>query len=1278
MKINNKINKFIGYVLTFCMVTALFSGVTVAKAAVSENLVLNPGFESGNEHWTFSATPIESASIADNNDAHSGAKSIKYWYGSGFNFTAMQTITNIENGEYTLSAITQGGGGEKNVKIFASGYGGDELSATFVNEGWQKWKKPTISSINVTNNKITIGVYVDGNAENWGTIDDFELKKVVKKTIRPVTIFTNVAEVPELPAKVTVTNSDGTSEEAAVAWDAIEPSKLASEGSFDVLGTIAGTDVKALAKVVVIEPINIPAIENLPNDFIKGMDISMLKQVEANGGKFYENGVEKDPLLIFKEHGVNWVRLRIWNNPAGKGGGENDLATTVELAKRAKALGLKLLLDFHYSDFWTDPGQQNKPEEWKDLTGVNLENVVYSYTKDVMTELKSENVLPDMVQVGNELNSGMLWPDGKNWGDNVGGFDGLAKLLKSGVKGVKDTLQQGENVKIMIHLADGGKNETFRWFFDAITERGVEFDIIGLSFYPYWHGTPEELQANANDISKRYNKEVAIAETAYAYTLEAGDNHGNIFGLDEEEEGGYPATLQGQATVVRTMMDAMAKVPDGKGLGIFYWEGAWIPVSGAGWKAGEGNAWENQAFFDYEGNTLPSLDVFKAVSSDKSITPIIIQMDKVSLKVEVGTNPTNLLPSTIRVVYSDGKASEFKVDWEEIEASKYSSEGKFIISGDLVNSEIKASAEIEVIAKQEVNYIKNPGFEADLSDWTLDGTGANISANDKHSGSKTLHYWADADFKFTVSQTVTGLTNGLYKLSAFAQGGKGEKSSMIFAKNFGGDEITAEYVTNGWSDWKTPTIENIKVTNGTIIIGALVDGNAGNWGAIDDFKLIKTADLPVSSIQLVNVSTVAGTAPVLPAKVTVNYSDGTSEALNVTWGSIESSSYQNSGSFTVQGTVNGTDIKASAVITVNPVISVPVEVVPVIIEIEKSNLTIEVGNNPTDKLPSKVKVFYNNSTSDYLAVRWDSIEAVKYSSIGTFTVEGTVSGTDIKAIANITVKEKESQAISSSVENVSEDIIKALSVYKHVTVNASSNHIVDKSVFEAIKGTDKSVTFISNGIQWTFNGADIVNEIKNIDLTFEIAALASSGSSNRASIEKLVGNKEAVLISFAENGVLPGKATVKIKLKSDLLNGKDKNNIYVYYYNNALGKAELIAEKIKIDEEGYLQFNITHNSDYFVTDKDIKESTDKPEKDNGQQEKNNSQTGNGTNGNSDVKGNEKVEEGKDTQSGNASEGVVLPKTGTLLDNSIILSIGFALFIIGITMTVSRRKRNWQR
>lgn len=373
---------------------------------------------------------------------------------------------------------------------------------------------------------------------------------------------------------------------------------------------------------VVITP-----FKNMPADFIKGADISTLAEVERQGAKFYnEQGVQQDAIAILKHNGINYVRLRLWVDPkdangATYGGGSNDLETTLALAKRVKAQGMKLLLDFHYSDFWTDPGKQFKPKAWQKMNYDQLKIAIHDYTRDTIATFKKEGVLPDMVQIGNEINGGMLWPEGKSWGQNGGEFDRLAGLLNAAISGLRKNLNSPSDVKIMLHLAEGTKNDMFHWWFDEITKRDVPFDIIGLSMYTYWNGPISALKANMDDISKRYNKDVIVVEAAYGYSLENCDNAENSFTEKEAKDGGYPGTVQGQANFIHDLIQAVIDVPDGRGKGIFYWEPTWIVASGNTWATPvgmeyiedrwkTGNARENQALFDCKGKVLPSIKVF--------------------------------------------------------------------------------------------------------------------------------------------------------------------------------------------------------------------------------------------------------------------------------------------------------------------------------------------------------------------------------------------------------------------------------------------------------------------------------------------------------------------------------------------------------------------------------------------------------------------------------------------------------------------------------------------
>ncbi len=244
-------------------------------------------------------------------------------------------------------------------------------------------------------------------------------------------------------------------------------------------------------------------------DKILGADISFLPELESKGIKFSDKGVEKDPILILKDHGINYIRLRIFNDPSTDSGyspklGFCDLEHTLQMAKRVKAAGLKLLLDFHYSDYWADPGKQYKPAAWRNLSFPDLKQALYDYTKKVMQELKDQGTLPDMVQVGNEINHGIVWPHG-----SIANPDGLAQLINAGSAAVKAV--QPSTV-MMLHVALGGQNHESVFFIDNMVKRGVHFDVIGESYYPKWHGTLDDLRDNLADLAQRYNKDVVVVE----------------------------------------------------------------------------------------------------------------------------------------------------------------------------------------------------------------------------------------------------------------------------------------------------------------------------------------------------------------------------------------------------------------------------------------------------------------------------------------------------------------------------------------------------------------------------------------------------------------------------------------------------------------------------------------------------------------------------------------------------------------------------------------------
>lgn len=369
-------------------------------------------------------------------------------------------------------------------------------------------------------------------------------------------------------------------------------------------------------------------------NYVKGMDLSTLLELERLGAKYYDGGKERDILDIMKDYDVDTIRLRIWNDPWGEnhesyGAGENDVPTTLEIAKRVSDKGLGVLMNFHYSDFWADPGKQIKPKAWEGMSVAELTQAVYDFTFDTMELFKKEGVNITMVQVGNELSNGLLWPEGKIDVDaGIGEYDNIAAFVSAGIRAVR---KSNPDIPVMIHLDNGGNNELYRRWFDNYVARGEDFDLIGLSYYPFWHGTMDQLINNMNDMAKRYHKDLIIAEVSMGYTME---DYKAYEKLSDSERKGYatkpslvekiefPMTREGQADFMRTLLSRLETVAEQRARGFFWWEPAWIPVPGSGWATPAsleymhdpgpcGNEWANQALFDYDGNALPTLAVIR-------------------------------------------------------------------------------------------------------------------------------------------------------------------------------------------------------------------------------------------------------------------------------------------------------------------------------------------------------------------------------------------------------------------------------------------------------------------------------------------------------------------------------------------------------------------------------------------------------------------------------------------------------------------------------------------
>lgn len=342
--------------------------------------------------------------------------------------------------------------------------------------------------------------------------------------------------------------------------------------------------------------------------WIKGCDASSLKKSEDKGGQYaFASGFRDDALKVLKDGGVNTIRLKVWvNSPDGY----HNKARILSMATRIKAQGMKLLVDFHYSDTWADPGQQKKPAAWASFNLAQLNTAVYNHTFDVCKALANQGTPADYVQIGNEINDGLLWPEGRLATTNYT-FGNMCQLLRSGINAAKAA---NASTAIVLHIAKGGDWELIKWWFDNVKAQGINWDYTGVSYYPFWHGPLSAFQTAMNNAAARFAKPVLVCETAYPWTLSNGDGTGNLIGLSSQLVSGYPASIQGQYDMIKKIIQIVNAVPNNRGAGVIYWEGTWTPVKGNGWdntNPSSGNNWENQAYFDFSGKAMWSLWVFR-------------------------------------------------------------------------------------------------------------------------------------------------------------------------------------------------------------------------------------------------------------------------------------------------------------------------------------------------------------------------------------------------------------------------------------------------------------------------------------------------------------------------------------------------------------------------------------------------------------------------------------------------------------------------------------------
>ncbi|MCR4902187.1 MAG: glycosyl hydrolase 53 family protein [Butyrivibrio sp.] len=561
--------------------------------------------------------------------------------------------------------------------------------------------------------------------------------------------------------------------------------------------------------------INVEKIENIPEDFIFGADVSSYLAEYQSGVKFYDfDGNELDEQGFFDllyQSGVNCARLRLWNDPEdidGRtyGGGNNDIETDTKLGLLATGAGMGVMVDFHYSDFWADPGKQMLPKYWVGMTIDEKADSIYDFTKESLKTMLDAGVNVTYVQVGNETNSYMCGD--KNW-------DRITKMMSAGSRAVREISEEyGRDIQIILHFANPETEGRYEEYARQLDNYGVDYDIFASSYYPIWHGSCENLTAVLKHVADTYGKKVMVAETEYAYTFADGDGSGNTLSSNNKSQNyNYDISIQGQADEMSDVINAVLNVGEA-GIGVCYWEPAWIPVQvweedaenadeiyeqnkeiweefGSGWAtsfAGEydpedagqyygGSAVDNMAWFDFTGHPMDILNIYNYVKTG-------------AYTEEIAHN-----------------------ELEDLEA--------------------------EQEAEKHDNLLTNGDFESgDFTGWSVEGTGADVEVegtNNRGSGN-ALHFWAANAFAFTAEQTIT-LDKGTYTFETWLQGGDaGNDSTFNIYVKIGDIVIEQDGSVSTWQNWSQIQIPDIEITeDGTeVTVGLCVDAIGGAWGSFDD------------------------------------------------------------------------------------------------------------------------------------------------------------------------------------------------------------------------------------------------------------------------------------------------------------------------------------------------------------------------------------------------------------------------------------------------------------
>ena len=820
-------------------------------------LLINGDFETKDlTGWSAEIdSSVDSGITVENNQwaANNISTYFNYWSNDkDVNLNISQVIKNLPAGRYKLVFQQEGANGCSGLAIECDGTK-INLEAT---SGWDNWNEQEV--IFTVSEKKDVLIKISGTIEEnyWGKFDNFKLYSDGE--------LSNVTEEKE-------------EEEKEKEPDTAEDSEVM---------------VKKNDKIA----------KN--SEFITGFDLSSYASLKDSGVKYYDfDGNELNDQeffnFLFSDCDVNYVRIKIWNDPYDAngncyGGGNNDLATAVKIGKLASNAGMKVLIDFHYSDFWADPGKQMVPKQWAGYSVAEKEKAIYDYTKASLITLKNSGVNVGMVQVGNETNGYICGET--NW-------DNIVRLFSAGSKAVREVCP---DALVALHFANPETSGRYEGYAKKLADNNVDYDVFATSYYPYFHGTVSNLKNVLSNVASTYQKRVMVAETQYAYTLEEYDGNTNSRTEGDANTYYYSVSTQGQVDLISDVADCITScgtLKDGTmaGIGLFYWEPAWLPVSviekddpdyekkvasnrekwqqyGSGWAtsyAGEyqedaktwwgGDVIENEALFDAYGHPLVSLKAFHYLRTGAKAPLKVSSVEKVDEQI-IELNQNYTLPTGLKVTYNDNTTRNVTVSWDDKtsvntkKSGRYEVTGTFTVEEETENKEKVNSSYIvkTYITVEKENLLVNPKFEESPmgKGWTVerisgfnneqDGAVKTDESNAR-SGKNVLHFWSDKDFSLDGYQTIT-LGKGVYSFGAKVQG-EMKKDEEV-------DQVRAYYIINGersdgdnvslkgwrnWVDVKTSDF-TVKEDNTEVRLGVIVKGTSGSWGNFDDFYLNKIGE----------------------------------------------------------------------------------------------------------------------------------------------------------------------------------------------------------------------------------------------------------------------------------------------------------------------------------------------------------------------------------------------------------------------------------------------------